>query len=176
MKTIHYKQIDSTNDEAKRLIQKGEAEGTVVVADEQTKGRGKPGSSWYSPPGVAVYLSAIFKPDKDPLDLSLITIAAAQAVVATINNVAKVKASIKKPNDVLVNGKKICGILTERLASGYLIIGIGINVNNEAGAFPKEINATSLKIESSQNYDVSNFIDELLLNLDKEYLAYLSRI
>jgi len=176
MKIIHYKQIDSTNDQAKRLIQKGASTGMVVLADEQTKGRGKPGSSWYSPSGVAVYLSAIFKPDKDPLDLSLITISAAKAVVGTIDKITKIKATIKKPNDVLVNGKKVCGILTERLASGHLIIGIGVNVNNEKESFPKELNATSLIIESGKNYNLEDFVDELLASLNKEYLAYLSNI
>ncbi len=171
MKTIRYKQIDSTNDEAKRLIKKGVSSGMVVIADEQTRGRGKPGSSWYSPPGVAVYLSAIFKSDKDPLDLTLITISVAKSVVETINKVSGLKASIKKPNDVLINDKKVCGILIERLASGHLIIGIGVNINNEKNSFPDDLNATSLQAETGQDYVVEDFIDELL-----GCLAYLSNI
>ncbi len=170
-KLQYYKQIDSTNDEAKRLIQKGAGQGTVVIADEQTKGRGKPGSSWYSPPGVAVYLSAIFKSDKDPIDLGLVTISAAKAVVEAIKKISDLAASIKKPNDVLINGKKVCGILTERLASGYLIIGLGVNINNEKSSFPEDLNATSLKAETGQDYILEDFIDELL-----SCLAYLSNI
>ncbi|MDI6731687.1 MAG: biotin--[acetyl-CoA-carboxylase] ligase, partial [Candidatus Margulisbacteria bacterium] len=127
---FRYKRIDSTNDEAKRLIVKGVGEGALVIAKEQTKGRGKPGSKWYSPKQVGLYLSAIIKPYKNPPKLIALTKIAAEAVVASILETTGLSASIKLPNDVLVNEKKVCGILVERVRSGEVIIGIGINVNN----------------------------------------------
>lgn len=175
-KIIRYKEIDSTSDEAKRLIKKGALEGTVVVAGTQTKGRGKPGSGWFSPPDVGIYLSVILKPFKNPNDLSSITIIGAEAVVTTIEKLTGIKAEIKLPNDVLINGKKIAGILTERDSSGNLIIGIGVNINNPADSFPADLTATSLKIETRKEYAIKGFIDSLLAELDREYLAYLGKI
>jgi len=174
-KIIKYQEIDSTNDEAKRLIAGGEGEGCVVVADSQTKGRGKPGFGWFSPAGVGVYLSAIVAPFKNPKDLASITLIGAQAVVSTIKKISGLQAQIKKPNDVLINGKKICGILVERLASGEIIIGIGVNVNNKAKAFTGELKktASSLSIEANQDFKLQQFIDFLIAGLDQEYLAYL---
>ena len=177
-KIIHYKEIDSTNDEAKRLLRKGIEEGTVIIADRQTKGRGKPGSIWFSPLGVGVYLSVVLKPFKNPKDLAPTTLLGARSVVRTIEKIGGLRSEIKLPNDVMLNGKKVSGILVERRASGYLIIGIGVNVNNPIGSFPDEIrdSATSLKIESNKNYSVQEFIDKLLSEMDKEYLAYLKKI
>jgi BirA family biotin operon repressor/biotin-[acetyl-CoA-carboxylase] ligase len=177
-KTIYYKEIDSTNDEAKRLIKKGAGEGLVVVADSQTAGRGKPGSSWFSPPGAGVYLSAIIKPFKNPQDLGSITQLGARAAASAIRKTIGLMPEIKLPNDVILKGKKVCGILVERTASGHLIIGIGIDLNNPAGSFPSELKntATSLKIESGKDHDLEEFIRVLLAELDREYLAYLNEI
>jgi BirA family biotin operon repressor/biotin-[acetyl-CoA-carboxylase] ligase len=171
-------EIDSTNDEARRLIKKGWGEGTVVMADSQSKGRGKPGSGWFSPPAVGNYLSVILKPFINPSDLGSITLLGARAVVKAIEKQTQLKAEIKPPNDVLLNKKKISGILVERDASGNLIIGIGVNINNLAGSFPAELadSATSLKIETGKNFDLSEFNDLLMAELDREYLAYLSKI
>jgi BirA family biotin operon repressor/biotin-[acetyl-CoA-carboxylase] ligase len=177
-KLVHYKEIDSTNDEAKRLIKRGLGEGTVVLADTQTKGRGKPGSRWFSPAREGVYLSVIVKPFKNPEDLGPVTLLGARAVVKAIKMAAGLEAEIKAPNDVLLNNRKMSGILVERMASGHLIIGIGLNLNNPAGSFPDEISrsATSLLIESGKLYSHQEFIDALMAELDKQYLAYLSKI
>ncbi|MEA3493064.1 MAG: biotin--[acetyl-CoA-carboxylase] ligase [Candidatus Margulisiibacteriota bacterium] len=175
-KIIYHNEIDSTNDEARRLIKKGASEGMVIVAGTQAKGRGKPGSGWFSPPDVGIYLSVILKPFKNPNDLSSITIIGARAVIKAIKNVSDLAAEIKLPNDVLINGKKIAGILTERDSSGNLIIGIGININNPTDSFPDDIAATSLKIETKKEYGIKGFIDSLLAELDREYLAYLGKI
>ncbi|MFC1510924.1 biotin--[acetyl-CoA-carboxylase] ligase [Candidatus Margulisiibacteriota bacterium] len=178
-----YRELDSTNDEAKRLVKQGASEGAVIIAELQSKGRGKPGFGWFSPPGVGVYLSAIVKPFKNPNDLGPITLVGAEAVVETVAKVTKVAnvakvTKIKMPNDVLLNGKKICGILVERVASGHVIIGIGVNLNNPAGSFPEELKdtATSLKIETGRDFDRQEFIDGLLVELDQAYLAYLNKI
>lgn len=175
-KNIYYKELDSTSDEARRLINEGALEGTVIVAGTQTKGRGKPGSDWFSPPDHGVYLSVILKPFKNLNDLSSITIIGAEAVIKTIKKVANLSADIKLPNDVLINGKKIAGILTERDPSGNLIIGIGVNINNPPDSFPPDLIATSLKIETGKERDIKGFIDLLLTELDQEYLAYLGKI
>lgn len=183
-KIIQYKKIDSTNDEAKRLIKKGAGEGTVLVADFQSKGRGKPGSCWYSPPGVGVYLSVIVKPFRNPTivgnskDLFLITTLGAKAAIAAISKVSGLAGGIKLPNDIVINRKKAGGVLVERVPSGHLIIGIGVNVNNEEGSFPEEIKdtATSLKIESGKSISMEKLINALVSELDREYLAYLKKV
>ncbi len=175
-KMIHYREIDSTSAEARRLIGKGLGEGTVIIADSQTAGRGKPGSAWFSPPGVGLYLSAILKPFKNPHDLSSITLLGARAVENTIRKISDLSPEIKLPNDVILKNRKVCGILVERTFSGYLIVGIGVNVNNPALSFPDELKdiATSLKIESNKNYDLPEVIGILISELDREYLAYLA--
>ncbi|MFH1361667.1 MAG: biotin--[acetyl-CoA-carboxylase] ligase [bacterium] len=172
---ICYSTLDSTNDEAKRLIGKGLGEGGVVVADEQTAGRGKPGRSWFSPKGSGLYLSAIVKPHKNPKDLGEITMVGARAVVALIEQVADLPAEIKFPNDVLVAGKKICGILTERLASGHVIMGIGLNVNLPQDLFLPELknSATSLFVETQKTYEIKKLSHQLIVCLDKEYQLFL---
>lgn len=175
---IKLKEIDSTSDEAKRLIRAGKGEGVVVLAETQTRGRGKPGSGWFSPKGVGIYLSAVVQPYKNPNDLGPITELGARAVISLIKQASGLTASIKLPNDVLLNGKKIAGILVERLARGKIIIGIGVNINNDKGTFPRDIklSATSLKIETDDVYEIDKMIDVLLNELDREYLAYLEGI
>lgn len=175
---IHYPEIDSTNDEAKRLIKKGAGEGLVITATAQTQGKGKPGSGWFSPPGPGVYVSAVVKPYRNPSDLADITLLGARAAVKAIKALAGLRAEIKLPNDVMINGKKICGVLVERLASGHVIIGIGVNVNNAAGSFPEALagSATSLKIQTGKDFDPQLFLNLLLPALNDEYLAYLKEI
>jgi BirA family biotin operon repressor/biotin-[acetyl-CoA-carboxylase] ligase len=177
-KIIHYSEIDSTNDEARRLIEKGFGEGTVIIAGAQTRGKGKPGSSWHSPMGYGVYLSIIIKPYVNPEDLSDLTLLGANAVINTIYKVSGLSALMKFPNDVLLRHKKICGVLVERIISGYLIVGIGVNINNPPGSLPEDLEekATSLKIESGRDYELQQFIEILIAELDREYLAYLSQI
>lgn len=175
-KIICYDAIDSTNNEAKRLISQGAGEGLVVVAGEQSSGRGKPGKAWFSPPQSGIYLSAIVKPKKNSNELVSITQLGAKAVVKLIKENCGLDAAIKQPNDVLLNGKKICGILVERLASGHIIIGLGLNVNNQPGSFSQELQnlATSLAIETGQVFDLKKIQANLLALLDQEYIAYLS--
>jgi len=177
-KIIHYKEIDSTNDQARRLVKEGLGEGAVIIADTQTKGRGKPGSAWFSPAGVGVYLSAVVKPYKNPDDLAPITLLGAGAAVSAIMRTTGLEAEIKPPNDVLLKGKKLCGILVERVASAHLIIGLGLNLNTSAQSFPEDLkdHATSLLIESGKSYNLREFANILIAELDKEYLAYLTKI
>lgn len=168
-KIIRYKIIDSTNDEAKRLINKGEGEGLVVVAQTQTRGRGKPGSVWLSPSGN-LYLSVVIKPYKNPKDLAPITLLGALAARAMIAKVSKLAAVIKWPNDLLLHGKKVAGILTERLAGGEIIVGIGLNVNTAPNGF------ASLAGAAKKKFFLPRCFKALLAELDREYLAYLAEV
>ena len=176
-KKVHYSEIDSTNSEARRLIQKGEGEGLVVIADRQTAGRGKPGSNWFSPEGN-FYLSAVVKPRKNPKDLAPITLLGALAGRSAIGKFADLLVVIKWPNDLLIKGKKVGGILVERLPSGHLIIGIGLNLNLTKKMLPDEIRctATSLRIETGKSISIADFAVVIIKELDREYLAYLSKI
>lgn len=159
----------STSDEAK-----GQAavlpEGTVIIAEEQTGGRGKPGSSWFSPRGTGLYFSVILKPYKNSGELPRFTKFAAEAVVRAVKNLFGLEAEIKEPNDVLISLKKVCGILTEKTKDA-LIIGIGINVNTKE--FPKGLAATSLALESGKKADKEKVFQEVLKCLDNEYLKFL---
>ncbi|MFA6430897.1 MAG: biotin--[acetyl-CoA-carboxylase] ligase [Candidatus Margulisiibacteriota bacterium] len=176
-KIIHLPLVDSTNDEAKRAILSGEGEGVVVIADAQEKGRGKPGQSWYSPKGN-LYLSAVIKPHKNPKDLAPITLLSGIAARSAIIEGAELYPIIKWPNDILFDGKKIGGILVERVSSGHLILGIGININSQKDAFPKELEgfATSLKIITGKDFSIDAIIKLLIEKLDAAYLAYLNKI
>lgn len=146
---ISYKKLDSTNDAAYELAEKGIKEGTVILAEEQAKGKGRHGRTWTSPARGGVYMSCVFRPDMTPNEISRITLIAAVSVAKAIRVVTGLPATIKWPNDILVNGRKVCGILTEMKAEqdaiDFIILGIGINVNMPAGHLPK--GATSLKEE-----------------------------
>lgn len=172
-KIFEFEEIDSTSSEARRRASQVE-EGTVFLSKIQTGGRGKPGSNWFSPEG-GLYFSIILKPFRDPKELSEITLVFARAVVSSLLKFGDLKAEIKLPNDVLVKGQKICGILTERISSGLdvpsLIVGIGVNVN--VSNFPKDLNATSIKLEIKREVDLKKYFKILLSELDKEYLKFL---
>lgn len=167
---MHFDTLDSTNDEAKRLAEKTFENGTVLIADEQQSGRGRLGRNWTSPKGKGIWLTIMLKPQIAPKDASKMTIIAALAVRRAIQSVCKVESQIKWPNDIVLNGKKICGILTEMNAEmdeiHYLIVGIGINVNLDKDDFDETLldKATSLKVESNSEIDrkilVANILNE----------------
>lgn len=140
------------------------------MAERQSRGRGKPGSVWHSPEG-GLYFSVILKPRKNPQDLTPLTRLAAQAVVSVIKRQAGLSARIKLPNDVLLNGKKICGILTEKVGDA-VIVGIGLNLN--IPQFPPELNVTSLFLESKRKCDADKFLGDLLTELKIEYINFLA--
>lgn len=153
---VYYDSVYSTNDEAKRLAAEGYPEGTVVVAEEQTRGKGRLGKTWFSPRGKNVMFSVLLNPRVNFVQLPQLTILAAVAVAAAIKSVTGLKAGIKWPNDLLVDGKKVCGILSEMSAEmdriNYLVIGVGLNVNVNEEDFPPDIKdvATSLKIAAGR--------------------------
>ncbi|MFQ6092911.1 MAG: biotin--[acetyl-CoA-carboxylase] ligase, partial [bacterium] len=145
--------LKSTQDYALRLAEEGAEEGVVVIAEEQTGGRGRFGRVWYSPPGVGVWCSLILRPKMLPWESPRLTIVAALAAARAIESSAGPSAALKWPNDVLINNRKVCGILTELSAEAesvnFVIIGIGVNVNQAATHFPSHLRhrATSLRIE-----------------------------
>lgn len=175
-KILHFKEIDSTNEEARRLIKKGSGEGLVVVADMQTKGRGKPGSGWFSPKGN-LYFSAVVKPYRNPKDLAPITLLGALAARSVIMSNSKLPVLIKWPNDLRIHGKKVGGILTERMPSGQIIIGIGVNLNSRRLDFPDNLrsSATSFRIEAGKRFSIDSFISQLVPELDRQYRSFLQR-
>lgn len=146
---ISYKKVDSTNDVAYELAEKGIKEGTVVLAEEQARGKGRHGRQWSSPPKGGVYLSCVLRPDMPPGEIARITLLAAVAVAKAIREVSGLEATIKWPNDILINHKKVCGILTEMKAEqdsvNFIIIGIGVNVTTPIKSLPH--GATSIKEE-----------------------------
>ena len=170
---IHYPAVDSTNEAARRLIKQGLGEGLVVVAERQTKGRGKPGSRWFSPRGN-LYFSAVIEPYKNPRELAPITLIGALAARAVLMRLAKLPVIIKWPNDLQIHGRKVGGILTERLSSGQVIIGIGLNLNS----VPAEVKRTAVSLRqlTGKKYLPRTALRRLNIELDKEYQLFLKRL
>ncbi|MCB1195310.1 biotin--[acetyl-CoA-carboxylase] ligase [bacterium] len=178
-KLVHYDLIGSTNDSALEIARRGYQQGTVVVAEQQQQGRGRHARKWESRAGKSILCSVIFKPDGlHPNETFPFTMLAAVSVVQAINEVLFFSCLIKWPNDVYLNGKKICGILTEfgtkNKNSEYVITGIGINVNQLPNEFSPEIsNASSLYSISGIPVDRLALFRKLLIKLDENYCLYL---
>lgn len=166
-----YAETDSTMDLAHRLVDAGEPEGSVVVAEGQARGRGRLGRTWSSPKGQGIYASVIVRPKLQPASAPLLTLLAAVAVVRAIREAAGVAAQIKWPNDVLVGERKVAGILTELTAElnqvHAAILGIGLNVNTPRSALPRL--ATSLALERGESCDRLAVARALFVALDDAY-------
>ncbi|PKN10703.1 MAG: biotin--[acetyl-CoA-carboxylase] ligase, partial [Deltaproteobacteria bacterium HGW-Deltaproteobacteria-5] len=171
----YYEDIGSTNDEAFRLGEEGAPEGTVLIAESQRSGKGRMQRVWYSPPGANIYTSMILRPPIGTMRATQIPIAAGVAAAETINEFCRDKAWIKWPNDVLIGGKKVCGILAQMKMSGqtvdFVVVGIGINVNLAREQFPHDIQeiATSLAIEAGREISRPELIIRLYENMAKWY-------
>ncbi|MCE5287232.1 MAG: biotin--[acetyl-CoA-carboxylase] ligase [Pelosinus sp.] len=181
-KKIHYfSKVTSTNTEAKKLAESGCQEGTVVLAEEQENGRGRISRGWFSPPGQGIWLSVVLRPALSPYEISKCTLMAAVAVYKAILRVTGIKCGIKWPNDILYQGKKLVGILTELNAEvdavNYIVIGIGINVNIAAEDFPSEIKsiATSLAVAAGESVSRLELVCAVLEELEKSYQAVLQQ-
>lgn len=170
---VRIDEVDSTNEQAKHLALQGAREGTVVIAGSQTRGRGRLGRRWISPPG-GIYLSVILKPYKSPAKLPLITLIASLAAVRTIRGITGLDAKVKWPNDLVLSGRKAGGILCET-CRGSVIAGIGINVNVNIGLFPATLKKqiTSIKFELGEKIDTDNMIHIILEEFDKLYSDFL---
>ncbi len=142
--------VDSTNAFAMELAEKGAVHGTVVIAESQTRGRGRMGRRWVSPPGGNIYMSIILIPPLRVKDATLLTIMAGVACCSALRNTTSLSVKIKWPNDLMVSGKKLGGILTE-IKSGvekiiYAVVGIGININIKMEEFPPDVRATATSV------------------------------
>lgn len=168
-----FETIDSTNTVAMELGEKGASHGTVVIADAQTKGRGRLGRVWVSPPGVNIYMSVLFRTPLDVRHGGLLTIMAGVACCLALRDAARLPVLLKWPNDLIVRDKKLGGILTEsKTASGkilFAVIGIGIDVNMRIEGSPPEIReiATSLLHETSQRHSRTTITAAVLNELDR---------
>lgn len=171
--------INSTNDLAKQYLDKNATEGLVLIAESQTHGRGRMGRSWASLPRVGLYLSILLKPEIHSRRLPQLTLLAGLATTLAINEFSPEKARLKWPNDILLNGKKCCGILCEthptRDEKTGVIVGIGINANHSLSDLPDDLksSATSLKIETGKVIDRLALVCALITHLDQQYDAYL---
>lgn len=175
---LYFDTIDSTNTKAQELAEKGYPSGTLVVADKQDSGKGRRGRSWVSPSGTGIFMTLMIKPDINPNNASMLTLVAALAVAKAITSVTGEEAMIKWPNDIVVNGKKVCGILTEMNAQfdyiNNIVVGIGINVHNES--FPEEISqmASSLMIEAGgKRFHRAQIIAETMSYFEQYYDTFL---
>lgn len=175
---LYFDTIDSTNIKAQELAEKGYPSGTLVVADKQESGKGRRGRSWVSPSGTGIFMTLMIKPDINPNNASMLTLVAALAVAKAITSVTGEEALIKWPNDIVVNGKKVCGILTEMNAQfdyiNHIVVGIGINVHNES--FPEEISqmASSLMIEAGgKRFHRAQIIAETMSYFEQYYDTFL---
>jgi BirA family biotin operon repressor/biotin-[acetyl-CoA-carboxylase] ligase len=168
----HFYKIGSTNTAAMAAAAEGAPEGSVFLAEEQTAGRGRGANSWQSPRSTGIYCSAILRPALPPSDVLALSLAAGLAVRSAIHEVdSRVEVDLKWPNDVLLNGKKVCGILTEMNAEAtrarYIVVGIGINVNQ--ASFPTDLPATSLRLATGSEWSRVELAGALLKSLDREY-------
>lgn len=170
--------VDSTQNIAQRLAEEGAPEGTLVIADHQTTGRGRLGRSWVSPAGKGVWMSLVLRPGIPLQFAPQLTLLAAVALCRALKSVTALEIGIKWPNDLLIGGKKISGILLESTAEDerlrYIIAGIGVSVNLERTDYPPELHdvATSLLIESGQKIDRSDVVAAFIRQFEHLYALY----
>lgn len=169
--------VDSTNTRAKQLAEAGAPDGTLVVAETQSAAKGRRGRSWMAPAGTGVWFSLLLRPRIEPEHASMMTLVAAMAVEKGIRETTGLHGRIKWPNDVVVDGKKVCGILTEMSADmdsvNHVVVGIGINANIRE--FPEELRekATSLFLASGQVVKRAGLLNAVLLAWEEYYGRYL---
>lgn len=169
--------LDSTNNRARQLAERGYPEGTLVTAETQTAGKGRRGRVWVSPPGTGLWFSLILRPAAPAARAPVLTLAAALSVAEAAEEVCGLAAGIKWPNDIVISGRKVCGILTEMRAEAdrvrYVIVGIGVNVNT--ADFPEEIRATatSLYLESGARVDRGRLLAAVMERMEHWYGLFL---
>ena len=170
---VYYDKIGSTNDEARKLALAGTPEGTLVVADEQTAGRGRLQRRWLAPPGQALLFSLIFYPDLAPRDAFQLTMLSSVACVQAVQNLTCLRPVIKWPNDLLLDGKKLAGILSEMGQAGErlsAVVGIGLNVNVDLTPWPDLAQrATSLREMLGRTVPRVPLLQEILRQIEMRY-------
>ena len=175
---VHYGEIDSTNAEARRLSKDGAESGMVVTAKSQTAGKGRRGRSWESPAEENLYFSLLLKPAIVPEPAPMLTLIMAYSV-AKILQKEEIHALIKWPNDLVLSGKKVCGILTEMNLSGTqvedVIIGVGLNVNSINFSEELKDKATSLRKETLRELECGDLLSMILDEFSKHYEMFLDK-
>lgn len=158
-----------------RLLDPDDTEGTVAVAEEQTEGRGRLGRSWHAPAGTAVLMSVLLRPEVASPRLPELTLVAGEAVAAAIRKLTGLEPAIKFPNDVLLDGRKVAGILAEA-SEGHVVLGIGVNANQSAEELPPEAQTepTSLRVELGRPVDRAALLAAVLAELEVAYDRWLS--
>ena len=172
----YYEETGSTNIDAKRLGEEGAVHGTVVVADKQNAGRGRRGRAWESPAGKDIYFTILLRPEFPPDKVSGLTLVMALSVAEAVKGCCGQEAGIKWPNDVVLNGKKICGILTEMTMEmdyvKHVVIGTGINVNLDKMPAEIEKTATSILLESGKETTRAELLQKVLERFEINYEIY----
>ena len=185
-RNLHYFDMTgSTNNDAKRLAEEGDPHGTVVVADIQNTGKGRRGRAWQTLPGTALSFTLLLRPEFAPDRASMLTLVMALSVAQAVEEISDVTAAIKWPNDIVVNKKKICGMLTEMTMTPemdeiqYVVVGVGININNGSPEeFQEEIRgtATSLKIETGRQINRAELLERVLVRFEDNYETFLGTL
>lgn len=171
---LKYGSVNSTNEIAKELAHKNAAEGTVVVAEEQKSGHGRMGRSWHSPKG-GLWFSLILRPKLHPSEAPEMMAICAQSVAEAVKEVCGLETSVKSPNDVVVKGKKLCGVLVEEAATfsslQWMVIGIGVNANFRTLDLPEEVRsyATTILNEKQKPVDIELLLHAILANFEQRY-------
>jgi len=173
-KIYYFEEVATTMDIALDLGIKQEKEGTIILAEGQTKGKGRLGRSWFSPKYKGIYFSLILRPEVLPQQASLFTLLSGVSVCEAIKLITHIDVQIKWPNDILIHNKKLGGILTELSAEmdkvHFIVIGIGINVNNDKKTLP--MNATSLKLKLKENINRIELLKEILRRIEENYFLF----
>jgi BirA family biotin operon repressor/biotin-[acetyl-CoA-carboxylase] ligase len=173
-----YKTVGSTNEAARRLAESGAGEGTLVIAERQTRGRGRHGRSWHSPGDLGLYFTLVLRPQVDFERMPALSMVAALSVARVLDKYAGLEAQIKWPNDCLLQGRKVAGILVELSGENdhvaYVVMGIGINVNHASGDFPSHLRskATSVAIAAGNKIDRVGFLSDFLYEFEKSYANF----
>lgn len=176
-RVVSYDEVTSTNTVAKQLADEGAEEGTLVVSDKQNQGKGRRGRYWESEKGTGVFMTVVLKPKMKPVYASMLTLVAALALNDAIIDLTGLESKIKWPNDIVINKKKVSGILTELSAEvdyiNYVVVGIGVNVNRKD--FPEELKdkATSLELESGKSISRAQLIAKTMEYLEGYYERFL---
>jgi BirA family biotin operon repressor/biotin-[acetyl-CoA-carboxylase] ligase len=173
-----YGRLGSTNEVAARLAEAGAFEGTLVTAEEQTRGRGRQGRSWHSPPGVGIWMSLVLRPQCNAGQAAGIPLAGALSVASALKTATGVEVGLKWPNDVYMNGRKVAGVLGESVVEGasvrYAVLGLGINVNLLEDQVPEDLQsiAGSVAMATGKSWNRVDILASVLKALEKRYYDY----
>ncbi|MDD3404333.1 MAG: biotin--[acetyl-CoA-carboxylase] ligase [Hespellia sp.] len=174
---VYFEETDSTNNQIKKLAEAGAAHGTLAVADMQKSGKGRRGRAWESPKNRNIYMSILLRPEMNPSRAPQLTLVMAMSVAQSLRQLEQVDAKIKWPNDIVLNKKKICGILTEMNTEidyiNHVVIGIGINVNDEYIPEDLKEKATSLKLEEKRHIQRGTLIAHIMKTFEANYDAFM---